>query len=36
MAIHFGKDDWARIRRDYGAWWRGELDRPLLVRGVRG
>ena len=28
--IDFAKDDWARIRRDYTAWWAGELDRPLI------
>ena len=26
----FTKDDWARIKRDYLAWWAGELDRPLI------
>jgi len=28
--INFTAADWVRIRRDYTAWWRGELDRPLL------
>jgi hypothetical protein len=24
-------DDWPRIERDWLAWWRGELERPLIV-----
>ena len=28
--IPFGADDWARIRRDYTAWWEHSLDRPLI------
>ena len=28
--INFTSEDWARIRRDYTAWWEGALDRPLL------
>ena len=28
--IHFDEQDWGRIRRDYGAWWAHELERPLL------
>ncbi len=27
----FSEADWARIAQDWGAWWRGELDRPLVV-----
>ena len=23
--------DWARIRRDWAAWWAGELDRPMVI-----
>jgi 5-methyltetrahydrofolate--homocysteine methyltransferase len=28
--VRFGPQDWDRIRRDYDAWWRHELDRPLV------
>jgi len=28
--LHFFEDDWARIERDYEAWWAHELDRPLV------
>jgi len=30
MSIRFNPEDWARIRQSHGAWWRGELDRPLV------
>lgn len=28
---HFTEHDWERIRRDWTAWWAGELDRPLVI-----
>ncbi len=28
--IQFTCEDWERIKRDYTAWWEGELDRPLI------
>ena len=31
----FSLREWERIRQDYTAWWRGELDRPL-VNAQRG
>jgi hypothetical protein len=33
MSLHlrFSGSDWQRIRRDWNAWWTGELERPLLV-----
>ena len=31
MNIHFSADDWARIERDWSAWWAGELERPLVM-----
>lgn len=31
MQLHFTPDDWAHIERDWGAWWAGELDRPLVM-----
>lgn len=31
----FSVTDWARLRRDWSAWWRGELDRPLVVLETR-
>lgn len=27
--LEFSAADWARIARDWGAWWAGTLDRPL-------
>ncbi|MDD4062092.1 MAG: hypothetical protein PHW08_15500 [Kiritimatiellae bacterium] len=29
--MHFTPDDWARIERDWGAFWAGELDRPIVI-----
>ena len=29
--LNFGPMDWARIERDYTAWWAGELERPLVL-----
>jgi len=29
--LHFSDDDWARIERDWTAWWAGELDRPMVL-----
>lgn len=29
--LQFDAGDWARIERDWTAWWRGELARPLVV-----
>jgi 5-methyltetrahydrofolate--homocysteine methyltransferase len=29
--LHFTQDDWERIRRDWSAWWAGELQRPLVL-----
>jgi len=31
MQLHFTDEDWARIERDWTAWWAGELDRPLVM-----
>ncbi len=31
MELAFGADDWARLRRDWGAWWAGELERPIVT-----
>ena len=28
---HFTEEDWARVERDWTAWWAGELDRPLVM-----
>lgn len=30
ISLHFTDDDWARIARDWAAWWAGELPRPLI------
>jgi 5-methyltetrahydrofolate--homocysteine methyltransferase len=29
--VQFDEGEWARIERDWTAWWRGELDRPMVV-----
>ncbi len=31
IPINFTPEDWERIRRDWGSWWEGELERPLVV-----
>lgn len=33
--IPFTDADWSRIRRDHEAWWRHELDRPLVIAAIR-
>lgn len=30
LNVRFDAEDWARIARDYAAWWAHELDRPLV------
>jgi len=30
LDLRFDEEDWARIRRDYVAWWAHELERPLI------
>jgi hypothetical protein len=29
--MRFSDADWQRIARDWGAWWAGELERPMVV-----
>ncbi len=29
-SIDFSTERWSRVKKDYTAWWRGELDRPLV------
>lgn len=29
--VHFTAEDWARIARDWTAWWAGALERPLVM-----
>ena len=29
--LHFTEEDWARVERDWTAWWAGELDRPMVM-----
>jgi len=31
IELQFTEEDWARIERDWNAWWAGELDRPLVM-----
>jgi hypothetical protein len=31
LGLRFTENDWERIARDWSAWWKGELDRPLVV-----
>ncbi len=30
MPVDFEKSKWDRIRSNYGKWWKGELERPLI------
>ncbi len=34
IKIRFTESDWERIEQDWGAWWAGELERPLLTLEV--
>lgn len=36
MAIHFTAEDWKRVHESHGKWWRGELERPLVLSTVEG
>ena len=29
--VRFSAEDWARIRRDWSAWWDGQIDRPMII-----
>lgn len=29
--VRFTEDDWKRIETDWTAWWKGDLDRPMVV-----
>lgn len=31
LNLRFSESDWARIERDWSAWWAGALERPLVV-----
>jgi hypothetical protein len=31
LKLRFSEADWECIRRDWAAWWTGELERPLVV-----
>ena len=33
--LHFSEADWERVERDTLAWWKGELERPLVYLAVR-
>ncbi len=34
IRVRFTDEDWARVNRDWAAWWAGELERPLVwIRG---
>lgn len=30
MAVHFSRERWENIRKTYGLWWKGCLDRPII------
>lgn len=36
MTIHFDQQRWERIKADASAWWRGELERPLIQARLHG
>jgi len=29
--VHFDSEDWQRLKRDWTAWWTGELARPMVT-----
>ena len=31
LNLHFRAEDWARVDRDWEAWWAGELTRPMVL-----
>ena len=31
IEVHFTEQDWERIKRDWTAWWAGDLDRALVI-----
>lgn len=35
MSIDFSADRWQAVKKRYGAWWKGELERPLIPLIVR-
>lgn len=35
MSIDFSADRWQAVKRNYSAWWQGELDRPLIPLIIR-
>ena len=36
MKVNFTEADWARVKRDWEAWWAGELERPMVMIQGRG
>lgn len=34
--MDFSPERWGKVRENYGAWWTGELDRPLISLQVGG
>jgi hypothetical protein len=36
MNLDFSRERWQRVAATYDAWWRGELDRPLIAVGMQG
>ncbi|WP_395017233.1 hypothetical protein [Robinsoniella peoriensis] len=35
MSIHFSKERWSETEKNYSAWWKGELGRPLFKVTVK-
>ena len=35
MNIRFDREDWTRVKASHAAWWKGELERPLIHTKVR-
>ena len=31
IEIDFTEEDWARLERNWTAWWAGELERPMVM-----
>ena len=36
MGIDVGPERWDKVRKNYGRWWKGTLDRPLVHLTLSG
>jgi 5-methyltetrahydrofolate--homocysteine methyltransferase len=35
LDVHFTDENWERLREDWTAWWKGELDRAIVLTGQK-